>query len=213
MSKEKHSLEEAITLVKDNAKANFDETVEVHFTLNIDVTKPNQTIRVSTILPHGTGKKVKVAVISSKKVAEADIHLSEVDITKLEKGKIKPNVDFDVLIVEPKTMSKLAKLGPILGPAGVMPNPKAGTVTENIKDAVLQFKKGKLEIKNEPDSPLIHTYIGKVSFDKNKLIENFVEILTTLKQNKPQKAKVDWLKKCYICSTMGAALEVDFQSL
>jgi len=206
--REKLPLEKAIQYLKDNVKAKFDETVEVHFLLNIDVTKPEQTIRVSTTLPHGTGKDIKVAVIASKEVKEADLQLTESDIQKLEKGEIKPKADFDVLIVEPKNMSKIAKLGPILGPAGVMPNPKNGTVSENIKDTVVQFKKGKIELKNESTAPLIHTKCGKINFDNQKLIENFNEILTTLKQNKPQKAKSDWMKKCYICTTMSKSIEI-----
>ena len=203
----------AIKEVKAKAPAKFDETVEVHFNLNIDPKQADQTVRATTTLPHGTGKEVKIAVMTSKKVPEADLELSETDLAKLEKGEIKPKKDFDVLIVEPSFMAKLAKLGPILGPSGVMPNPKAGTVTDKVADAVAQFKKGKVELRNEIEAPLLHAIIGKVSFEDKKLIENFEEVFSTLKSNKPQKAKPDWIQKCFITSSMGPSIEVDLNVL
>lgn len=205
-------LAEAVKEIKKRP-AGFDETVEVHFNLSLDVKQADQTLRAPANLPHGTGKEVKVAVMSSKKVAGADLQLSESDLPKLEKGEIKPKTDFDVLIVEPSFMGKLAKLGPILGPSGVMPNPKTGTVTDNIEKAVTQFKKGKVELKNEPEAPILHTIIGKVSFKEKELIDNFMEVFNTLKQNKPQKAKPDWVKNCFITSTMGPAIQVDLRDL
>lgn len=204
---------EAIKEVKAKAPAKFDETVEVHFNLNIDPKQADQTVRATTTLPHGTGKEVKIAVMASKKVPEADLELGETDLAKLEKGELKPKKDFDVLIVEPSFMPKLAKLGPILGPSGVMPNPKAGTVTDKIADAVAQFKKGKVELRNEIEAPLLHAVIGKVSFTDKKLIENFKEVFSTLKSNKPQKAKPDWIQKCFITSSMGSSIEVDLNVL
>lgn len=140
-------ISDAIKKVKADSKAKFDESVEVHFNLDIDVKQADQTIRVATNLPNGTGKEVKVAVFSSQKIGGANLNLSEADLAKLENGEIKPGNDFDVLIVDPQSMPKLAKLGPILGPAGVMPNPKTGTVTEDVTAAVEQFKKGKVELK------------------------------------------------------------------
>lgn len=199
---------EAIKDVKSAAKAKFDETIEVHFNLNLDVAQSDQQVRTTTVLPHGTGKETKVAVLSSKKVTAADLNLTDADITKLEKGTIAPGKDFDVLVVEPSFMPKLAKLGPVLGPAGVMPNPKTGTVTTDVEGAVDSFKKGKIELRTEPNFPILHTAIGKVSFDDKKLLENFEEIYSTLKSSKPQKAKPEWIKDCYLTSTMGKSVQV-----
>lgn len=203
------NITEAIKTLKKNSKAKFDETIELHINLNVDVKQSDQTIRTTVSLPNGTGKTVKVAVLSNSKVANADLSLSESDIHKLEKGEIQPGRDFDVLVVEPSFMPKMAKLGPVLGPAGVMPNPKTGTVTENVSGAVESFKKGKIEVRNEPNAPIIHTMIGKVSFEDKALIENFNEVMTTLKQNKPQKAKPNWIKNIFVSSTMGKAIELD----
>ncbi len=202
------SAAEAVKEVKQNAKASFDETVEVHINLNLDITKADQNIRTTVTLPNGTGKEIKVATISAGKVSKADLQLTESDISKLEKGQIKPKTDFDVLIVEPKFMPKLAKLGPVLGPAGVMPNPKTGTVTEDVESAVESFKKGKVEIRNEQGAPVIHLVIGKVSFTEKQLEENLTTVLNALKQGKPSKAKPGWIKSCFITSTMGQAIKV-----
>ena len=188
-------ISDAIKEIKAGAKAKFDETVEAHFNLNLDATQSDQQVRTTTTLPNGTGKEIKVAVLASKKIPTADLNLTEADISKLEK----PN--FDVLIVEPSFMPKLAKLGPILGPAGLMPNPKTGTVTADVATAVESFKKGKIELRTESTAPIIHTAIGKVSFDDKKLVENFEEIYSTLRSAKPQKAKPDWIKNCFLASS------------
>uniref|UniRef100_A0A7C4XIN8 Large ribosomal subunit protein uL1 n=1 Tax=candidate division WWE3 bacterium TaxID=2053526 RepID=A0A7C4XIN8_UNCKA len=201
-------ISEAIKEVKKNSKGNFDETVELHINLNLDIKQSDQIFRSTVTLPFGTGKTVKVAVLANKKINKADLVLSESDIHKLEKGEIQPGRDFDVLVVEPSFMPKMAKLGPVLGPAGVMPNPKTGTVTENVEEAVESFKKGKIEIKNEPNAPIIHTIIGKCSFEDAKLVENYKEIMTALKQNKPQKAKPDWIKSAFLATTMGKSVEL-----
>ena len=206
-------LAEAIKEVKAKAPAKFDESIEVHFNLEIDPTQADQTVRVTTNLPHGTGKEIKVAVMSDKKIPGADLQLTDEDLPKIEKGKIKPKNDFDVLIVEPSAMGKFGKLGPILGPAGVMPNPKTGTVTDNVAEAVEQFKKGKVELRNEITAPILHTLIGKVSFEEKQLTENFMEVWSTLKSNKPQKAKPEWIKNCFISSSMGSSIEVDINAL
>jgi len=205
-------ISEAIKEVKAGAKAKFDETVEVHFNLNLDVTQSDQQLRTTTTLPHGTGKAVRVAVLAAKDVPAADLNLSEADISKLEKNQISAGKDFDVLIVEPSFMAKIAKLGPILGPAGVMPNPKTGTVTDDAAGAAASFKKGKVELRNEPNAPLIHMAIGKISFDDKKLVENFNEILSALKSAKPVKAKPDWIKGSFVSSTMGKSVQVDLSN-
>ncbi len=207
------SLTEAIKEIKQLATANFDETVEVHINLTTDVRQADQQLRTTASLPHGTGKETKVAVLASKEVKDADLNLTEDDIAKLEKGKIVPGKDFDILVVEPSFMAKIGRLGPVLGPAGVMPNPKTGTVSDDVEKAVGQFKKGKIELRNEPNAPIVHTIIGKVSFDETQLVENFKEIWATLKSNKPQKAKPNWIKNIFITSTMGDSIEIDINSL
>jgi len=206
------SLLEAIKEVKETSKEKFDATIEVHINLDLDV-KKGQNIRYSTTLPHGTGKTKKIAVLASKKIANADLELTEEDIDNIFKGKIQPKVDFDVIVTEPRYMPKLAKAAKILGPAGVMPNPKTGTVTEDVEKAVENIKKGQVEVKTEKEVPLIHTLIGKVSFAEKDLAANFTTLFNSLKQNKPQKAKPNWINSVYIKSSMGKSVQVDIDSL
>lgn len=203
-----YSLGEALKKVKAESKSKFDASVELHINLDIDPAKQN--IRFPVSLPHGTGKTKKIAVLSSGKVAGADLELTEEDLSKIEKGKIRPNVDFEVLITEPKFMPVLAKYARTLGPAGVMPNPKNGTVTEDIGKAIEQFKKGKVDVKTEKLAPLIHTLIGKVSFEEKALEENFNEVLSNLKQNKPPKTPPLWIKDIFLTSSMGPSVKVKF---
>lgn len=210
MTKEKdlneYPIEEALKKVKSESKAKFDASVEVHINLDIDPNKQN--IRFSLSLPNGTGKTKKIAVLSSGKVEGADVNLTEEDLPKIEQGKIKPNVDFDILITEPRYMPVLAKYAKILGPAGAMPNPKNGTVTEEISKSISQFKKGKMEIKTEKMAPIIHTIIGKVSFDEKSLADNYIELISALKVNKPAKTVPLWIKSVFISSTMGPSVKV-----
>lgn len=208
-----YTIEEAIKRSKESKKTKFDSTIELHINLSEEQKKQEQPIRFSVTLPNGTGKTKKVAVLASKKVPNADLELLESDLEKIAKGTIRPKVDFDVLVSEPRFMPKLAQVAKILGPAGVMPNPKTGTVTENVEEAVSQVKKGKVEIRTEKDAPVIHTIIGKTSFEESALIENFKEIYNTLLQNKPAKIKSDWIKSLYVCSTMGEASSVDLASI
>lgn len=205
------ALADAISEVKNTARKSFDESVEIHINFELDVKQADQQIRTTVDLPHGTGKDLKVAVFASKEIKEADINLTEEDITKLQKGAIAPGKDFDVLIAEPKFMANIAKLGPVLGPAGMMPNPKTGTVTDDVEKAVASFKKGKVELRTEQTAPIMHLLIGKISFDDKKLTENFTEIMNTLKSNKPQKAKPDWITSVFVCSSMGKSVLVDLQ--
>lgn len=194
----------AIKTIKEKSKENFDASVELHINLDLN----NQQVRYTTSLPHGTGKSLKVAVFGTSKVPNADLELQEADLAKIESGQLKVKVDFDILLAEPSMMPKLARVAKILGPAGVMPNPKSGTVAEDLKKAVDLVKKGKIEIKSE-DAGIIHTVIGKVSFDDVKLIENYNEIMNSLSQNKPSKTKPNWIKSVYVCSTMGGSIMVD----
>lgn len=208
-----YKVEEAIKKLQEVKKEKFDATVELHINLDLDTKKSDQNVRFSTTLPHGTGKTKKVAVLASTKIPNADLELTEDDLVKIEKGQIRPKVDFDVFVAETKFMAKIARVAKILGPAGVMPNPKTGTVSDDVQKAVEQIKKGKVEVKTEKDLPIIHTIIGKVSFDEKKLLENFKEIIGTLKQNKPSKSKPEWIKSVYLSSTMGPSLKVDLTSL
>lgn len=209
-----YSLKEAISKAKDAEKAKFDATIEAHFNLGIDPKKTDQNVRVTTTLPNGTGKTIKVAVFASSNIKDADLQLTESDISKIEKGKIKPHVDFDILVTEPKYMPKVAKIARILGPQGVMPSPKAGTVTDDVQKTVDQIKKGRVELKNEQNAPIIHTIIGKQSFDNKKLEENFKEILSTLNHNRPQKVKKEaFINSCFICSSMSPSFKLDANSL
>ena len=207
-----YSLEEAVKKVKSESRAKFDASVEMHINLDIDPTKQN--IRFPVSLPHGTGKTKKIAILSSGKLGvNVDMVLSEEDLPKIEQGKIKPNTDFEVLITEPKFMPILARYAKILGPAGLMPNPKNGTVTENIEKTVEQFKKGKVDVKTEKLAPLIHTVIGKVSFEDKALVENFNEVLSNLKQNKPTKSTPTWIQGIFLTSSMGPSVKIDINTL
>lgn len=206
---EVYAIEEALKRAKESSKVKFDATVEVHFNFNLDITKADQMVRTTVVLPHGTGKSVKVAVFASKKVEAADLELSEEDLAKIQSGTLKPNVDFHYIVAEPRYMPKLAAVARILGPAGVMPNPKNGTVTEDVAGAVAKLKKGQVEIKNEQNQAVAHTVVGKVSFTEAQLIENFKEILSALKAAKPQKAKGGWVKSCFVTTSMGPSFGVD----
>jgi large subunit ribosomal protein L1 len=198
--------EETIKKVKENSKENFDASVEVHINLKKE---KGQNTRFTTTLPEGTGQERKVAVFASEEIPSADLELRESDIEKIKKGELTPNEDFDVLIAEPRFMSKIAKVAPILGPAGLMPNPKSGTVTDNVKETVEKFKSGQVEIRTEPSAPIIHTVIGKVSWKDEKLVNNLTHLLTELKSNRPVGAKMNWIESVYVTSSMGPSFEVE----
>jgi large subunit ribosomal protein L1 len=200
---------EALNQIKNDCKTNFDSTIELHINLNLDVKKADQMIRFTTVLPNGTGKTVKVAVLASTEIKEADLNLKEEDLDLIISGKLRVGNDFDLLVAEPAFMSKIAKVARVLGPAGVMPNPKNGTVTSDVKKAVEQLKKGKIEIRTEQNFPIIHTVIGKSSFEAKQLEENLADITTSLKQNRPSKAKPDWIKSIFLSSTMGGSYQLD----
>ena len=206
-------LMEAIKKVKLSSKEKFDASIEVHINLDLDSKKMEQPVRFSLTLPHGTGKTKKVAVLASKKVAGADLELKESDIELIQKGQIKPKIDFDTLVTEPAFMPKLAKVAKILGPAGVMPNPKTGNVSDDPEKAVSEIKKGRLDVKTEKDLPMIHTVIGKRSFTEEQLSENFIELYSALKQNKPPKAAPEWVKSIFIATSMGQSVVVDHTDL
>jgi len=200
--------EDALREIRKGKQPKFDQSVELHINLRADSKKQELQVRYITTLPHGTGKEKKVAVLASDKIANADMQLTEADLTKIEKGDLRPGRDFDLIVADPKLMPKLAKLARILGPAGAMPNPKTGTVSDDVAKAVEQIKKGRIEIKTEQNHPIIHTIIGKLSFEDQKLAENFHEIMTTLRHNRPPKAKPDFIGSVFVKATMGKSFEL-----
>lgn len=205
----KYSIDNAIKQIKEFKKEKFDATVELHVNLNSDPKKQDQQVRFTTVLPAGTGKSKRVAVMASAKSATADLELKESDLKKIEDGELRSGRDFDVIVTEPQFMPKLAKVARILGPAGLMPNPKNGTVTDNVEAAIEQIKKGKVEIKTEQNHPIIHTIVGKVSFEANDLVKNINEVVTALKQHKPSKIKGEFIKSAFVCSSMGPSFELE----
>ena len=202
--------DEAIALVKTLAPAKFDETVEVAFRLGVDPRKADQIVRGTVSLPHGTGKTVRVAVFAEGEAAReaeaagADIVGSDDLVTRIEGGFL----DFDVAIATPDQMVKVGKLGRTLGPRGLMPNPKTGTVTTDVAKAVQEFKAGKVEYRTDRNGN-VHVPIGKVSFDADALLENYSAVLDELLRAKPAAAKGRYLKSIAVASTMGPGVKID----
>ncbi len=209
-----YSLEDAVSLVKESSYARFDESIDLAVNLGIDPRKSDQIVRGAVVLPHGIGKKIRVLVFAKgekeKEALEAgaDYVGSEDLVEKISKGWL----DFDKAVATPDIMGLVGKLGKILGPRGLMPNPKLGTVTFDIAKAVKEIKAGKVEYKAEK-AGLVHVSIGKVSFASNKLRENVKAIIDSLVKAKPATSKGKYLKKLSISSTMGPGISVDITSL
>ncbi len=207
-----YKVEEAVSLLKKSANAKFDETVELHFKLGIDPKQADQMIRGTVSLPHGTGKKIRVAVIAKgEKLLEgknsgADKVGSAEMIEEISAGKI----DFDVLVVTPDLMKDLAKLGKVLGPKGLMPNPKSGTVTFEIEKTVKELKAGRMEYKNDPQG-IVHMMCGKVSFPEASLVENVKAAIETISKAKPSSSKGVYLQSITLSSTMGPGLKLQIE--
>lgn len=205
-----YSLAEAAALVKQTAKAKFDETVELHIKLGIDPKQSDQIVRGTVTLPHGIGKTRKVAVITKgekqaeAKEAGADMIGGDDLIEDISKGSL----DFDVLVATPDIMKDLSKVAKILGPKGLMPNPKAGTVTFEIGDTVKELKKGRVEYKNDSYG-IIHCPVGKVSFDAEKLADNIKTLFEAVSKAKPSSSKGQYIKSVSVSSTMGPGIYVD----
>ena len=203
------TIEEAIKKVKKNCTAKFDESVDVSFLLNLKQKKEEVTLRTSVNLPNGNGKKIKIAVlceeskIEEAKAAGADLFGSDSLVSDIIDGKI----NFDKLVATPAMMPKMGKLGKILGPKGLMPNPKMGTVTNNIKSIVKALKSGQIEIKNDKDGN-VGASIGKKSFPDIKLKENFNSILDALIKEKPNGIKGDFIISAFLSSTMGISYKL-----
>ncbi len=209
-----YPLEEALGLVKDAAYAKFDETVDLSFNLGVDPRKSDQMVRGTVVLPHGTGKTVRVLVFAKgEKEAEArDAGADYVGADDLVEKISKGWFDFDKVVATPDIMGVVGKLGKVLGPRGLMPNPKLGTVTFDVAKAVKDIKAGKVEYKTEK-AGVVHVPIGKVSFDKQKLLENARAIIESVSKAKPSTSKGKYLKKICVSSTMGPGLKIDVTSV
>ena len=209
----KESIDEVIKKVKKNCTTNFDESIDLSLKLNLKQKKDEVNLRTVVNLPHGNGKKIKIAVlceeskIKEAKDAGAVLAGSENLINDITAGKI----NFDKLIATPAIMSKMGKLGKILGPKGLMPNPKLGTVTDDVKKAVKSLKEGQIEIKNDKDGNLAAS-IGKKSFSDNKLIENFNTFIQTIQKEKPKGIKGDFILSSFLTSTMGISYKLKLKA-
>ena len=209
-----YSLKEASSLVKEITTTKFDASVDIDVRLGVDPRKANQMVRGVVSLPHGTGKQVRVLVLCSPEV-EADAKEAGADYVGLDEyiEKIKGGwTDIDVIITQPQIMGKIGALGRILGPRGLMPNPKSGTVTPDVATAVKEVKQGKIDFKVDK-AGIIHTSIGKVSFTPEQIRDNAKEFIQTLIKLKPSAAKGTYIKSIYLSSTMSPGIKLDTKAL
>jgi large subunit ribosomal protein L1 len=207
-----YTLEQAIELAKKTSHVKFDATVELHVKLGVDPRQADQNIRDNLVLPAGTGKSVKIAVFTddaaAAKRAGADVAGTDEITALLEKG----TTDFDILIATPNLMQKLGKYARTLGPRGLMPNPKSGTVTTDINKAVAEAKAGRVEYRVD-STGIVHLGVGKVSFDAPKLLENIQAVLASVKAAKPQSLKGTYIQRVYLSTSMGPSVSVDPASI
>jgi large subunit ribosomal protein L1 len=207
------NLEEAITVLKDTATTKFVESVELHANLNIDPKYADQQLRTTVTLPNGIGKEIKIAVLTNEEnfseaeSAGANIVGNDDLIEEINQG----NIQFDLLIATPNMMPKLAKLGRVLGPKGLMPSPKSGTVSSTLPTTITEFKKGKFEYKADKTG-IVHVSFGKSNFTENQLIENLKELYKSIEQNRPSGVKGKYFKSLFICTSMGPSLKLDLDS-
>jgi len=209
-----YSMEEGLGLLKQFGTAKFIESVEAHVSLNIDPKYANQQLRTSLVLPNGTGKSLRIAVFTDAEyipealklgatIAGADDLLEEIGLGKL---------DFDLLITTPQLMPKLAKLGRVLGPKGLMPSPKSGTVTTNLAEAINEFKKGKLEYRADKTG-IVHLNFGKIDFSEEQLRDNLLAVYSSIEKNKPSGVKGKYFKSFNICTTMSPSIKLELSQL
>ena len=208
---DKQTVSDALQICKDSANANFDESVDVVFSLGIDTKAAEENIRTTVSLPHGNGKTIKIAVfaggeaLTEAEKAGADIVGGKELATKVASEE---KLDVDLVISTPEMMAEVGQLGKILGPQGLMPNPKTGTVTPNVAKAVEDFKKGKVEIKNDKLGN-VHLSIGKVSFSADDLKTNLDEVIAVITRAKPASSNGEYIKSVHVSSTMGPSVAVD----
>lgn len=211
---QKYSLQEALNMIKEIAVAKFDETIELSVRLGVDPKRADQVVRGTVILPHGTGKKVKVLVLAKgekekeAELAGADYYGSEEYVEKISQGW----TDVDVVIATPDMMGMVGKLGRILGPRGLMPNPKSGTVTFEVEKAVKEVKAGKIEYRVDKTG-ILHVPIGKKSFEVGKLVDNAIVFFQAVLKAKPSAAKGQYLHSIVVSSTMGPGIKLDINEL
>jgi large subunit ribosomal protein L1 len=213
LKEESYSFDQAVGMIKELGTAKFIESVEAHVSLNIDPKYANQQLRTSLVLPNGTGKTLRIAVFTEADyVAEvlkmgADVAGADDLIEEINSGKL----DFDLLITTPQLMPKLAKLGRVLGPKGLMPSPKSGTVTTNLLDSINEFKKGKLEYRADKTG-IVHLSFGKVNFSDEQLRENLLAVNNSIVKNKRTGVKGRYLKSFNVCTTMSPAITIELAS-
>ena len=207
------NLEEAIKILQKTATTKFNESVELHANLNIDPKYADQQLRATVTLPHGVGKQLIIAVLTNEEnfneatAAGANIVGNEELINNIIKG----NIEFDLLITTPNMMPKLAKLGRVLGPKGLMPSPKSGTVSSTLTATITEFKKGKFEYKADK-SGILHVSFGKSNFAETQLVENLQVLYNSIEKNRPSGVKGKYLKSLFICTTMGPSIKLDLTS-
>lgn len=207
------NLEEAVKVLKQTATTKFIESVELHANLNIDPKYADQQLRTTVTLPHGIGKQLRIAVLTNEenfdeaRTAGANLIGNEELIENIIKG----NIEFDLLITTPNMMPKLAKLGRVLGPKGLMPSPKSGTVSSTLNETITEFKKGKFEYKADKTG-IVHVSFGKSDFAENQLIENLQALYTSIEKNRPSGVKGRYFKSLFICTSMGPSIKLDLNS-
>ena len=203
-----YNADQALELATQTSPTAFDATVELHINLNVDPKQADQNIRDNILLPAGTGKSVRVAAFTDDKVEQADLVGIDAITKDLEKGVM----NFDILVATPATMPKLGKYARQLGPRGLMPNPKSGTVTNDINKAVAEAKAGRVEYRVD-STGIVHLGIGKVSFGKDKLTENFQAVIASIKNNKPASVKANYIKSVYVTTSMGPSIAAAINDL
>ena len=213
ITEESYIVNEAVSLVKELATAKFVESVEAHISLNIDPKYANQQLRTSLVLPNGTGKTLQIAALTDPEFVDealkggATIAGSDDLLEEIKAGKL----NFDILITTPQLMPKLAQLGRVLGPKGLMPSPKSGTVTTNIVETIAEFQKGKLEYRADKTG-IVHLSFGKADFSKDQLLENLLAVHESIEKNKPTGVKGRYFKSFNICTTMSPGVNIELNS-
>jgi large subunit ribosomal protein L1 len=207
------NIEEALTVLKDTATTKFVESVELHANLDIDPKYADQQLRTTVTLPNGIGKEIRIAVLTNEEnfseaeSAGATIVGNDDLIEQINQG----DIQFDLLIATPNMMPKLAKLGRVLGPKGLMPSPKSGTVSSTLTETITEFKKGKFEYKADKTG-IVHVSFGKSNFTTSQLVENLKELYKSIEQNRPSGVKGKYFKSLFICTSMGPSIKLDLDS-